>query len=218
MSKPYFRINSVTYSTSNKVLTMNYTFYKLRGGGTVNILGLSNSISFTETNSYAPGGALTKTFSVNTLGTSSTATHNNPNHTWTFGGTPSATSNVKFFVGGTKYADVTSSGSDLTTFMQAIYASFSTSTNRVYATTSTTGNTASFTIYAPYGGYYNGTAVTASATRGSGGATLNWTSTGGSSQSATFSGGVTTYNIVIDYPKLGDSCPVYSGLTSGSNI
>lgn len=218
MSKPYFRINSVTYSTSNKVLTMNYTFYKLRGGGTVNIYGLSNSISFTETNSYSPSGAITKTFSVNKLGTSSTATHVNPSHTWTFGATPSSSSNVKFFVGGTKYADVTSSGSNLTTFMQAIYASFSTSTFNVYATTSTTGNTASFTIYAPYGSAYNGTAATASITRGSGGATLTWTSTGGSSQSATFSGGLTTYNLVLDYPKLGDNCDTYSGLTAGSLI
>ena len=122
MSRPYFKIQSMSYSTP--VLTMNYTFHKLRGGGTISVAGLSSSFSFFESNSNSSGegGSIilasdynTKTFSMGTLGTSSTATYNAPTpRTFTFTGTvSSAGTNTRISLAGVNLltaSGVTASG------------------------------------------------------------------------------------------------------------
>ena len=64
MSVPYFYINSMTYSSSTKVLTVNTGYSYLRGGGSFSIIGLSSSTLYYSTiNSYSTSD--TYTFSVN---------------------------------------------------------------------------------------------------------------------------------------------------------
>ncbi len=64
MSVPYFYINSMTYSSSTRVLTVNTGYSYLRGGGSFSIVGLSSSTLYYSTrNSYSTSD--TYTFSVN---------------------------------------------------------------------------------------------------------------------------------------------------------
>lgn len=197
MSKPYFNINGLTYS--NGVLSLNYTAYKLRGGGRVNIGGFANTISFTESRSY--GTNLSYTFSVAALGTSSTAVTTEPTAvTWTFGGTAAANgTNIKFSIGGQQLSNATASGPTLSNYINSVVSGFvftGTAANFT-ATATTVGNTSSITFNAPVGSgnFYNGYAVTATVTKGA--SSLTW-----SSSAASFANGSTTFNVTLTYPKL----------------
>lgn len=63
MSIPYFYVNSMTYSSSTRVLTLDTGYQYLRGGGSFSITGLSSSTLYYGTlNSYDTSD--TYTFSV----------------------------------------------------------------------------------------------------------------------------------------------------------
>lgn len=206
---------------------MNYTFFKLRGGGTINITGLSNSVSYTETNSYSRGGR-TLTFSVPTPGTASGASYTDVGPAiFTFAGTPSNTSNVKvsFTRGGVpyQYNSTTASGSNLFTFVNAINSDLSAA--GLSTATYGSGLTASITIAPPVnsGSWFNGVGITVNVTKGTGNSltysltpTLLPNSLGTPNYSTSFSGGSTTYQLTLDFPKLGDNANVVPLTVTGS--
>lgn len=204
MSKPYFNINGLTYS--NGVLSLNYTAYKLRGGGRVNIGGFANTISFTESRSY--GTNLSYTFSVAALGTSSTAVTTEPSVTWTFGGTAAASgTNIKFSIRGQQLSNATASGPTLSNYIDALVSgfSFTGSASGFSAVAAHSGLTSTVTFTAPdqSGNFFNGGTVSGVFTRGA--SSFTWSTpnvTLGTTTTATFSGGETTYNVTINYPKL----------------
>ena len=96
MSRPYININSA--SLAGPTLSLNMTFYKLRGGGTMSITGFSNSVSFNENHSNSDGvvglNYETNIATVNQIGTSSTTTYIAPTLTIVCGGTVSATTTI----------------------------------------------------------------------------------------------------------------------------
>jgi hypothetical protein len=176
---------------------MNYTFYKLRGGGTVSLAGFSDSISYAETNSYSDSESLT--FSVAKLGTSSTALYTDPSAlTVGFSGTPSTTTNLKMSLQGVQLSSVTASGAVLSTYIASLANSFVFSGVNTGFTASY--NSSSISIIAPTntGNYYNGATLSSVAVLGAGGSTFTY-----SVASKTFSNGSTTYSVVLNYSKLG---------------
>ena len=195
MSRPYFNINSMTYSSP--VLTMNYTFYKLRGGGTMSVAGFSHSFSYAEPHSFSTSETLT--FSIATLGTSSTTTYVDPTPlTFVFGGTPSTTTNLKISLQGVQLSSATSSGAVLSTYVAAVANSF------VFSGVNTgftaTYSTTTLGIIPPTntGNYFNGAALSTALVIGAGGSTFTY-----SIPSTTFANGTNTYPIILSYDKLG---------------
>lgn len=65
MSRPYLKIDSVEYthggaSASPGMLTLTYTAFKLRGGGTMSLTGLTdNTFTFSQPNSNVIAASLT---------------------------------------------------------------------------------------------------------------------------------------------------------------
>ena len=198
MSKPWFHIDSVTYSSG--IVTLTFDAGRLRGGGLITLDGFSNSLSATENESY--GTNLVLTFSAPVLGTSSTATTTEPTLTWTFGGTTSTTTNIRFAIGGSQLSSFTASGTTLSTALDSMVGGFvfASTASGFSATVSTSGNTSSVIFTAPTksGNFYNGTNITATIARGTG--SLTWSSTG-LPNVATFSGGSTTYNLQLGFPS-----------------
>lgn len=193
MSKPYISINSVTYSSS--VLTVNYNFGRLRGlvtgGSPISVYGFSNSISFTNTSTY--GNNVTATFSVNALGTASGANYSDPTAiTWTFGGTPSSTTtNARLTLGSTQLSSYTSSTTVLATFLSGLATSLTGIKGVAATATSTT-----LVVSVPNtGNLYNGTQLFLNLTQGA--SSIVATANSGVTNSGTYSGGSTTYNVYL---------------------
>lgn len=73
MAIPYLQINSMSYTYSpgitNGVLSVNTSYSYLRGGGSVSITGLTQTLYYSITSSY--GDSITKTFSINVATASS---------------------------------------------------------------------------------------------------------------------------------------------------
>ena len=216
MSRPYFKIQSMSYSTP--VLTMNYTFHKLRGGGTISVAGLSSSFSFFESNSNSSGegGSIilasdynTKTFSMGTLGTSSTATYNAPTpRTFTFTGTvSSAGTNTRISLAGVNLltaSGVTASGGPtLSNYITQLYnnLSFSGAATGFTAVTASVGTSSVdsliFSAPANTGDLENDVQIVVTKTSGASSFAT------ASSSTQIFGNGSTTYNIVLSYPRLG---------------
>lgn len=206
MSKPYLSINSLTYSAG--LLSLNYTATRLRGGGTIRIDGFSNSISLTQTRSFARNVAAT--FSVSNLGTSSTSTTTDPTVVWTFGATAAnGGTNIKFYIGNQPVCNTTASGITLSNYLDTLVSelSFTAGTSSGFrASLSHSGLTSSLTFTAPAqsGNYFNGIVVSAAITRGT--STFTWSVPNGVSALpttyGTFSGGSTTYNTSLNFPRL----------------
>lgn len=80
MSRPYIQINSMSYATASSVLTMNYTFYKLRvQPAAMVITGFSGSVvSFNEVNANSDYvyGINTETLTFSVAATQSSGTYN----------------------------------------------------------------------------------------------------------------------------------------------
>ena len=221
MSRPYFKIQSMSYSTP--VLTMNYTFHKLRGGGTISVAGLSSSFSFFESNSNSSGegGSIilasdynTKTFSMGTLGTSSTATYNAPTpRTFTFTGTvSSAGTNTRISLAGVNLltaSGVTASiaaaggGATLSNYITQLYnnLAFSGAATGFTAVTASVGTSSVdsliFSAPANTGDLENDVQIVVIKTSGASSFAT------ASSSTQIFGNGSTTYNIVLSYPRLG---------------
>ena len=216
MSRPYFKIQSMSYSTP--VLTMNYTFHKLRGGGTISVAGLSSSFSFFESNSNSSGegGSIilasdynTKTFSMGTLGTSSTATYNAPTpRTFTFTGTvSSAGTNTRISLAGVNLltaSGVTASGGPtLSNYITQLYnnLSFSGAATGFTAVTASVGTSSVdsliFSAPANTGDLENDVQIVVTKTSGASSFAT------ASSSTQIFGNGSTTYNIVLSYLRLG---------------
>ncbi len=218
MSRPYFNINSMSYTSP--VLSMNYTYYKLRSSTpasrTLQIDGFSGSISFTSSHDdvdYSSGRTSdTLTFSVATLGTSSTTTYTPATVTYAFSGTASTTSNVRFTLHGATLSSATASGPTLSTFLSSIVSSFVFSGTNTGFSAAVSSNSIVFTAPTTSGTVYNNLAVTVAGPLGAGGSTLTYSVSG-----QTFSGGVNTNTAVLSYPALGYSNNIVFN-TTGTNL
>lgn len=201
MSKPYYRVNSATYSSSQ--LTINYTFWRNRGsilgGSDLTITGISStsSLTFYEPQTYNLGG-VTKTLTVvNLEGSGNTSFVDPASISWVFAGTPSTTTNATLTIddpvlGSTQLLSVTSSGSVLEDFLSDIVSSVDGNSSGV----SSTSTTDTLVVSVPStGNKFNGKALTLNLTQGSGGASIVGTSNQGLTNSGTFSGGVTNFSI-----------------------
>ena len=201
MSKPYFKINSATYSGS--LLTINYTFWRNRGsvlgGSDLTVTGISStsSLTFYEPDTYNLGSK-TKTLPVvNLVGSGNTSFVDPAAIIWTFSGTPSTTTNAKLTVddpilGSTQLSSVTASNSDLETFLSSVASSIVGNSSGVSAVSTST----TLTVTVPStGNKFNDKALTLNLTKGSGGSTIAGTSNQGLTGSGTFSGGVTNFSI-----------------------
>jgi len=200
MSRPYININSASYACPT--LSLNMTFYKLRGGGTMSITGFSNSISFYENHSNSDG-VVGLSYEINTvttgsLGTSSTTTFTQPTLVVTYGGTVSTTTNVAYQLQGqyiTAVSGVTAVGPTLSVYLSSLVSAFSfTGSNLGF---SAVANATKITFTAPTntGNQYNGYTVSGPIAIGASSFTY---STGN-----LFAGGANTYALVLTYPKLG---------------
>lgn len=219
MSRPYFNVNNTVYSGGT--LSLYLTYFKLRNnltsGSTFSIDGFSNSVVYTLTNSNATQAEYdfnTSTIgeeipydlvqkSVGTLGTSSTTTYTQPTITFTYTGTVSTTTNLKVQILGTNVVNLTSvaalGGSNSTQFLATTTFSFTGGAANFTGTIS--NNSLIFTAPTNTGKFYNGlTAVSI--------ATQNNSSFATSSTAGTFSGGINTYTLVLNYLPLG---PVNGG-------
>lgn len=217
MSKPWFNINSVTYSSPS--LTVGFSFGRLRGNvfgnNTVTIDGFSSSLSFVESNFYNLGNEVA-TFSVGSLGTNSNAVYTDPSAlTWTFAGAPTASTNAKPTLLGTQLASFTSSNNTLRDFISGLANAVNTSaTNTRGVVAATTSTTISFRV-PNTGNLYNGSQILLNLAPGGGG-TIVATSSAGVTNSATFSNGTTAYNVFISTPVggYGDSFLTNPSLTA----
>ena len=143
------------------------------------INGFSSSIPFSV--SSVDSSSEVHTFSIPTLGTSSTTTYTNPTATLTFGGTPSSNptaTNVKITIAGQQLSSVTASTSVLATYLSTVASSFVFTGNA--SGYSATPGTNSITFTAPYGNTNNAVALTA---------TYSGTASFSSTLSTTFTGG-----------------------------
>jgi hypothetical protein len=218
MSRPYFNIDNIAYSGGT--LSLSLTYFKLRNnsssGPTFSIDGFSNSVVFTLNNSNATQGEYDFNTSkigeelpydllqknVGTLGTSSTTILTQPTISITYTGTVSTTTNLRVQILGTNVVNLTSvaalGGSTSTQFLSTTTFSFG-STN---FTGTVSGNQLIFTAPVGSGNLYNGlTAVNIITQNGSSFATS-------STSPGTFSGGLNSYTLVLNYLSLG---PVNGG-------
>ena len=205
MSKPYININSMSYTAS--VLSMNWTYFKTRGGGTYTITGFSNSISFTDTDSNSLTETLT--FSVpGSLGLPSdpTSTYTNPYITYNVSGTASTHNTAAVHINGITISVTTAGATSLGTWLNSISNDFVTSATissyvgnwtSSYALTSATAGTITFTPLNTGNYYNNNTNLIIT------GLAASFSSITSSVVSNTFSGGITNYVITLSYPRLG---------------
>lgn len=209
MSRPYIKINSMTHS-SDGVLSLDCTYYKLRNSDpssrTLTVSGLSSSFSVTLTHDsvdYSSGRVSEGiTFSIATLGTSSTTTYVAPTFRYTFGGTVSSgNTRVSFTMNGISLGSVTASSAALDTYLSNIASSLVFSgTNSGY---SVTAGTDSLVFYGPSysGNRYNGVTISLASVNGaSGGASFTYSQVLGS-----YSNGTNNYAVVLNYSSLGGS-------------
>lgn len=197
MSRPYIKENSASYASPT--FSVKFAFHKLRGGGTISIAGLSNSVSFsiTHSNSLIYGdGTDYRAYdvTVGSLGTSSTTTYSPATLTIAYGGTVSTTTNVKYQLNGIQLSSYTASTTapTLSNFLSGLVSSF------VFTDGSTaSAGTNSITFTAPKytGNAYNGITVSGPIVIGASSFTY--------SNGATFSGGYNIYNMSLSYPNLG---------------
>ena len=205
MSRPYININSMTYS--NDVLYMDYTYYKLRSSTpntrTLTITGFSSSFTFTQSHSsvdYSAGRVSEGvTFSIITLGTSSTTTYIPSTVTYAFSGTPSTASNVTFLIQGITLSSATASGNTLAPFLTSIVTGMSFSGPSLGFAASVSGSSIIFTAPSNTGTINNNLTTVVKGNLGNAiGASLTYSATG-----KTFSGGVNINTAVITYGNLG---------------
>ena len=205
MSRPYLNINSMSYAAP--VLSMNWTFLKTRGGGTYTITGFSNSITFTDNGSNNLSESLT--FSVpGGLGLPSdkTSTYANPSITYAVSGTSSLNNSATVYINGITISTSNAPSTQLIPWLTAISNAFVNSatistfvgswTSSV-TTISATQGTIAFTPLNTGNYYNNNTNLVVS------GLAANVSSITSSVVSNTFSGGITNYNCIITYTKLG---------------
>jgi hypothetical protein len=203
MSKPWFHINSVTYSSPS--LTVGFSFGRLRGdvfgNKTITIDGFSGSLSFTEDKFYNTGNEIF-TFSVGALGTNSNATYTDPSGlVWTFAGSPAVSTNAKPTLAGQQLTSFTASNTNLRDFLSGLASAVNTSaTNTKGVVAGTTSTTITFNV-PNTGNMYNSTQLFMNLAVGAG--SLIGTSSAGVTNSATFSGGATTYNLSMTTPAGG---------------
>ena len=214
MSKPYFKINSVTYSGG--ILTMNYDLGRTRGSvdgnNIIEIDGFSGSQTFTENKRF--GTNEVEVITIGALGTSSTATYTDPSSiVWTFGGAPATSTNAKLTLGTTQLSSFTSSGTNLNDFISGLASSIIGNSKSVSAATTST----TLTVTVPNSGnLYNNTQLFLNLTKGTG--AILATANSGVTNSGTFSGGVTTYNVEISIPAVGGYASRYSVSSNTASV
>ena len=209
MSRPYLNINSLTYAAS--VLTMNFTYHKLRSPITNNrtlvITGFSSSMVFTESHAsseYTRKNSETLTFTVPTLGTSSTTTYIDPILKLNFGGTAgNTTTNMLFTLNGLSLGSVTASTTVLSTYLANIASTLVFSaTNSGYSVVAGTDSLV-FSGSKNTGNYYNGVTLSVVSTANSSGSTFTFSYPGTYTGLGTFSSGVNVYPVFVNYNLLG---------------
>ena len=216
MSRPYVNINSVSYNSTNDVLTLDITALRLRGASTLSIGalplaggGLTESQTISLSDGYYNNSSFT--FSANIDGVTasglpSTATFTPATAQFEFSGTASGgatQTNVKislwpgpvavFGAGGYTFSGVGGT--------QAIATALATLNANVSAvpvgvTSSVSGNTLIFTAPDGTGKYYNGNDAKVSAPGSSTLGTLGFTFSV-SEYSGTWAGGVTTLSLTF---------------------
>ena len=205
MSRPYININSLTYT--QPILTLNYTFYKLRGGGTMSILGFSHSFDYLENLSHSETskGVNSKsvTFSVGALGTNSSTTFIDPaSLTYTFGGTATANvTNTKFNLHGINIVSATATGPTLSNYLNSIVNGMVFSGANLGYSATATSNKIIFSAPVNQGNFHNGTTVSMAVSGAPGTFTY-------STITASFSGGLNVHMVSISFNNLG-----YNSLT-----
>ena len=206
MSRPYVNINSVSYNSTNDVLTLDITALRLRGASTLNIGGLTESQTISLSDGYYNSSSFT--FSANieaatASGLPSTTTFTPATAQFEFSGTASGgatKTNLKislwpgpvnvFGAGGYTFSGVGGT--------QAIATALATLNANVSAvpvgvTSSVSGNTLIFTAPDGTGKYYNGNdAKITGAVLGTLGFTFS-----ASEYSGTWDGGVTTLSLTF---------------------
>lgn len=201
MAKPYFRIDSATYSSSN--LTLNYTLWRNRGsifgGSDLTVTGISStsSLTFNEPEYYDLDGKSKSITVVNLEGAGNTTFTDPSSITWTFAGTAATNStNVKLTIddpklgNGRQLSSVTASSLTLSTFLSAIASSITGNSSGVSATSTAT----TLVVSVPNtGNKFNNKQVFLNLQKSTG--TIVATSSAGVTNSATFSGGVTNFSI-----------------------
>lgn len=200
MAKPYFRIDSVTYSSSN--LTINYAFWRNRGsifgGSDLTVTGISStsSLTFNEESSYNLEGDVKSLTVVNLEGAGNTTFTDPLPITWTFDGLPDTDSNVQLTIddpklgNGQQLSSVTASDTTLSTFLSDIATSITGNSSGVSATSTAT----TLVVSVPNtGNKFNSMELFLNLVSGSG--TIVATSSAGVTNSGTFSGGVTNFSI-----------------------
>ena len=189
-------------SYNNPVLTMNYTFYKLRGGGTMSITGFSNSFIYTETLSHSETvkglNSKSVTFSVGVLGTSSTTTYVDPaGLTFTFGGTATpGTTNLIFNLNGLSLGSVTASGTTVSNLLSSVANSLVFSGVNAGFSVTSSSNQLLFSAPTAKGNFHNGVTISMTVT----GALSSFTY---SPTIASFSGGQNVHKITLSFGNLG---------------
>jgi hypothetical protein len=209
MSRPYVNINSVSYNSTNDVLTLDITALRLRGASTLSIGGLTAS-GETQTISLSDGyyNNSSFTFSANieaatASGLPSTATFTPATAQFEFSGTASGgttKTNLKislwpgpvnvFGAGGYTFSSTQSISTALATLNANVSAV------PVGVTSSVSGNTLIFTAPSGTGKYYNGNDAKVSAPGASTLGTLGFTFSA-SEYSGTWDGGVTTLSLTF---------------------
>ena len=207
MSRPYVNINSVSYNSTNDVLTLDITALRLRGASTLSIGGLTAS-GETQTISLSDGyyNSSSFTFSANieaatASGLPSTATFTPATAQFEFSGTASGgatKTNLKISLWPGP-VNVFGAGGYTFSSTQSILDAVSTLNANVSAvpvgvTSSVSGNTLIFTAPSGTGKYYNGNdaKISSGTTLGTLGFTFS-----ASEYSGTWDGGVTTLSLTF---------------------
>ena len=215
MSRPYVNINSVSYNSTNDVLTLDITALRLRGASTLSIGGLTAS-GETQTISLSDGyyNNSSFTFSANieaatASGLPSTATFTPATAQFEFSGTASGgatKTNLKISLWPGP-VNVFGAGGYTFSSTQSILDAVSTLNANVSAvpvgvTSSVSGNTLIFTAPSGTGKYYNGNDAKVSTpvtTLGTLGFTFS-----ASEYSGTWDGGVTTLSLTFSSDGFGE--------------
>lgn len=210
MSRPYVNINSVSYNSTNDVLTLDITALRLRGASTISIGGLTAAQTITLSDGYYNNSSFT--FSANIEGVTasglpSTTTFTPATVQFELSGTASGgatKTNLKislwpgpvavFGAGGYTFSSTQSISTALATLNANVSAV------PVGVTSSVSGNTLIFTAPAGTGKYYNGNnALVTGATLGTLGFTFS-----ASEYSSTWTGGVTTLALTFSSNGFGE--------------
>jgi len=215
MSRPYVNINSVSYNSTNDVLTLDITALRLRGASTLSIGGLTAS-GETQTINLSDGyyNSSSFTFSANieaatASGLPSTATFTPATAQFEFSGTASGgatKTNLKISLWPGP-VNVFGAGGYTFSSTQSILDAVSTLNANVSAvpvgvTSSVSGNTLIFTAPSGTGKYYNGNDAKVSTpvtTLGTLGFTFS-----DSEYSGTWDGGVTTLSLTFSSDGFGE--------------